>query len=472
MTKQAIWLFVAAGVGATIAELILFGEPAADVVYYVAAVPLCCLAWWGALRRRQEGGRLIWAFLALMLSLSVTGDAVQTWQYFNGGAPIAGPSDVLWLGAYPPQIAALILMARRRAPGQLRAAALDALTLTTAASVAAYLFLIEPMFAEGRLTVAETLVPVAYPLSDVTMLAVVLLLLLSPGRRGVPTGLLLSWAGLGLFINLGYSVVFSVVSFEYVDRIAALVLLCNVLITAVILHPDRGELTTPGPPSTKMHRARGIFLGMALMAAPVMTVVRHNLEFRAWLVVLVATAVCSGLVVTRFMQAVREQERAQAQLAFQAWHDPLTGLANRALLNERLHRDGPSVLLYLDLDGFKEVNDMQGHDAGDAVLKAVADRLTQAVRADDVVARIGGDEFAVACPGVTIDDAVALAERILRDVDAPIPFRDTTLTVGVSIGIASHSPGPDGSPALVLRSADEAMYKAKRLGRGRWVLAG
>lgn len=282
----------------------------------------------------------------------------------------------------------------------------------------------------------------------------------------------MSWVGLGLFINLGYSLLFSVVSFEYSDRVAALVLLCNVLIAAVILHPDRGELTTPGRPSTKMHPARGIFLGMALMAAPVMTVVRHNLDSRAWLVVLVATAVCSGLVVTRFMQAVREQERAQAQLAFQAWHDPLTGLANRALLNERLHRDGPSVLLYLDLDGFKEVNDLQGHDAGDAVLKAVADRLTRAVRADDVVARIGGDEFAVVCPGVTIDDGVALAERILRDIDAPIPFRDTTLTVGVSIGIASHSPGPDGSPALVLRSADEAMYKAKRLGRGRWVLAG
>lgn len=168
------------------------------------------------------------------------------------------------------------------------------------------------------------------------------------------------------------------------------------------------------------------------------------------------------------MIAVREQERAQAQLAYQARRDPLTGLANRALLGEHLEQDGPAVLLYLDLDGFKGVNDSRGHEAGDAVLIAVAERLTRAVRAGDVVARLGGDEFVVACPGATVADGVALAERILLDIDAPVPFSDNALSVGASIGIAVH----DASPRMALRSADEAMYRAKRLGRGRWILAG
>ncbi|WP_433306180.1 diguanylate cyclase [Actinoplanes sp. CA-030573] len=472
MSRRAIGMLLIAGAVATVVEAITIDSTTGDVFYFLIAAPLCVLTWWAALRPRPDGNRVTWALLALMQTVSVAGDLVQTWQFHHGGAPLAGPSDVLWLSAYPVQTIALIRMARRRAPGQLRAAALDALTLTTAAAVASYLFFVEPLFQQGRLSLAETVVPAAYPLGDLVFLAGVLVLTLSPGRRGGPTRLLLLWASISLLTNLGYNILPYVVDGIWADRLGALALFANVVITAVVMHAGRGELTTPGPRSTKMHPARGVFLGVAMMTAPATAVVHSSLQSRAWLVVLSATGVCAGLVVARFMIAVREQEGAQAQLAYQARHDPLTGLANRALLGEHLDREGPAVLLYLDLDGFKAVNDAEGHDAGDAVLVAVADRLSRAVRAGDVVARLGGDEFVVACPGATVRDGIALAERILHDVAVPVPFHGALLSVGASIGIAVREPGPQSSPLGALRSADEAMYRAKRLGRGRWILAG
>jgi diguanylate cyclase (GGDEF)-like protein len=182
-------------------------------------------------------------------------------------------------------------------------------------------------------------------------------------------------------------------------------------------------------------------------------------------------------VLSRFTIAVREQDRTQARLAYQAQHDPLTGLSNRAVLGERLARlrpttDTPVAVLYLDLDGFKEVNDRYGHEAGDAVLVAIAQRLSAVVRAGDLVARLGGDEFVLLCPGVGEAEAVQLAERILADAALAVEFRGHHLTVGASIGIAATAGDVDADRGgTVLRSADAAMYQAKRLGRGRWVLA-
>ncbi len=473
MTKRGVRVFLVLGALASVVTGVFLGSVTGDVLYFAFSVPVCALGWWGALRRRPDGQRRIWVLLAVMPTMTVTGDAIQTWQFHHGGAPLAGPSDVLWLGAYPVQVAALVLMARRRAPGRLRGAALDALTLTTAAAVASYLFFVEPLFAAGRYTFAETLVPAAYPLGDVVLLAGVLVLMLSPGPRGGPTRLLLASACLGLLANLGYNLLPYVVGYDWVDRLAAVAVFGNMIVVATILHPGRGELTAAGRRLGFLHPARVVFLGVALMTAPAMALAHTNLRPGGGVVVLAATAVCAALVLTRFMTAVREQERAQAQLAYQAQHDPLTGLANRTVLGEHLDRGGPTVLLYLDLDGFKEVNDTHGHDAGDAVLVAVAERLSRAVRAGDLVARLGGDEFVVACPGATSADGVRLAERILREVDLPVPFRGARLGVGASIGIAVHGAGsPEATPRAALRSADEAMYEAKRRGRGCWVLAG
>ncbi|MEP6623259.1 MAG: sensor domain-containing diguanylate cyclase, partial [Acidimicrobiia bacterium] len=167
---------------------------------------------------------------------------------------------------------------------------------------------------------------------------------------------------------------------------------------------------------------------------------------------------------------------AEAALARQATHDPLTGLPNRRFLLEALiralhmlgrgNRTGTVALMFVDLDQFKMVNDVLGHDAGDELLKTASARLRGAVRAHDTVARFGGDEFVVLLEHVT--DRVELhdvAQRILDALQVPIAVAGTEAQVGASVGIATAR-GPDDDPDALLRNADSAMYRAKEHGRG------
>ncbi len=178
-------------------------------------------------------------------------------------------------------------------------------------------------------------------------------------------------------------------------------------------------------------------------------------------------------LVRRGMQGVSrdvtELRRLQAGLATLALRDPLTGLANRRLFNElfgvdlaRTQRNGlPLAVAFLDLDGFKEVNDSYGHDAGDVVLCATARRLQSIVRTADIVARLGGDEFVVVYePSYTTSDD--LVRRISVALSAPIEINDTTTTsCSVSIGTADTR-NVGYTPAALLAAADAAMYEVKR----------
>jgi diguanylate cyclase (GGDEF)-like protein/PAS domain S-box-containing protein len=178
------------------------------------------------------------------------------------------------------------------------------------------------------------------------------------------------------------------------------------------------------------------------------------------------------------VQDISAERAAHAKLEHQALHDPLTGLANRDLLMDRLahalarstrsgHR---TMVMFCDLDHFKEVNDSLGHEAGDAVLVTVADRLRAAVRPGDTVARLGGDEFVVVAEGVvTADDQVALAARVQAVLDQPVHVGDRDVRSGASIGVAVA--GPDADARSVLREADAAMYRAKARGRGRYEMS-
>jgi diguanylate cyclase (GGDEF)-like protein len=156
--------------------------------------------------------------------------------------------------------------------------------------------------------------------------------------------------------------------------------------------------------------------------------------------------------------------------------DPLTGLPDRRAFDARLERvlsrrpSSPEQLLavlFIDVDGFKAVNDRCGHTAGDAVLIELAARLTQCVRPGDLVSRRGGDEFTVLLDGLhDRGDALCVADRILARMQTPCDVEGGQLPVAVSIGIAIRRPGA-GRAHDVLRQADEAMYRAKSLGKAR-----
>jgi diguanylate cyclase (GGDEF)-like protein len=156
------------------------------------------------------------------------------------------------------------------------------------------------------------------------------------------------------------------------------------------------------------------------------------------------------------------------ELRHQALHDPLTGLGNRLLLEERLEHikktGAQGHVLLLDLDRFKPVNDTFGHAAGDAVLRTVAQRLLTCVRDLDTVVRLGGDEFAIVAPGTVEDsDADALVTRIRQALTPPIPWRDTSIRITPSIGLTRFD--RDDCAATALLQADADMYRAKARSR-------
>ena len=168
------------------------------------------------------------------------------------------------------------------------------------------------------------------------------------------------------------------------------------------------------------------------------------------------------------VSALRESE---AKLSHQALHDPLTGLPNRTLFLDRLRtalgqRSDPKIaVLFVDLDGFKPVNDKLGHEAGDVLLTEMARRIRAVLRENDTAARLGGDEFAIVCRDAPdAPAATRVAARLLEVLEAPVKLGERDVCVTASIGIAAH----DGCAEALLRDADTAMYCAKAEGKANY----
>jgi diguanylate cyclase (GGDEF)-like protein len=204
------------------------------------------------------------------------------------------------------------------------------------------------------------------------------------------------------------------------------------------------------------------------------SLIRHD---RAWIVFgagLLMTLIATGYAWTS-TRYVRMLEAAHIAVSEQAMSDSLTGLANRRCFVEKLRdafemtkRSGDVFAVhFLDLDGFKQVNDEHGHPCGDALLQEVATRLLARVRSTDLVARFGGDEFAVLQTRVASPSAAgALAEKLVEGLAAPYTIDGTELNVTASIGIAFYTPSVEG-PTSIMMQADLALYSAKAAGRNR-----
>jgi diguanylate cyclase (GGDEF)-like protein/PAS domain S-box-containing protein len=171
------------------------------------------------------------------------------------------------------------------------------------------------------------------------------------------------------------------------------------------------------------------------------------------------------------IEDITDRKALEAQLVHRSLHDPLTGLPNRILFQDRLrhalergHREEtPTCVLIIDLDGFKAINDAHGHPIGDLVLVAFAERLRSVLRASDTAARLGGDEFSIVCENTDRADAEVLAERLRAGCSEPLSLAGVTIPLGTSIGIGSALGGTDPEEAFdaVVREADDAMYADK-----------
>ena len=176
-------------------------------------------------------------------------------------------------------------------------------------------------------------------------------------------------------------------------------------------------------------------------------------------------------LLTVFARDISERKQFEEQLAHQARHDALTGLPNRFAVLEHLENvlligDDQCAVMFVDIDGFKSVNDSHGHATGDLVLREIADRIRGRVRPGDFVARLGGDEFLIVMRG--FEDMTAVASfgyRLIREIEQPFRFGDHLFAVSASVGLTLPEPG---SPAMIaVQQADAAVYLAKRRGRGR-----
>ena len=186
---------------------------------------------------------------------------------------------------------------------------------------------------------------------------------------------------------------------------------------------------------------------------------------------LLHTDAVRGIVMN--IRDVSERKEFERRLAHQAFHDDLTGLANRVLFRDRVEhalarvqRGLPIAVLLVDLDDFKSVNDTLGHQAGDELIRVVAERLAGTARDSDTAARLGGDEFAVLIEDDSADNSELVAKRILDAIAIPIHLDGRTFAVTASIGIARAQTGDESDADLLLRNADVAMYAAKASAKG------
>ncbi len=175
-------------------------------------------------------------------------------------------------------------------------------------------------------------------------------------------------------------------------------------------------------------------------------------------------------------QDITEQKMTQERIERMAHYDTLTNLPNRALFYDRLRQalslakrsEAGLTLLYMDLDGFKQVNDTRGHHAGDLLLIGVAERLTKCVRESDTVSRLGGDEFTIILSGMHKQEyVVGVAQKIIQAISDPFDIEGGSEHVGISIGIARYTEEANNEDDLV-KQADQAMYQAKLAGKNTY----
>jgi diguanylate cyclase (GGDEF)-like protein len=327
-------------------------------------------------------------------------------------------------------------------------------------------------------SIGNHLITAAYPVMDLVLLTAVASLALSESRSLPAYRYLLGGVSLLLVGDLIYASVADMGT--SVDRawFNGLWLISFVLLGAAAIHPSAGRHADVNRPAKGLGSVRAAVLSLALLASPVVLVLQgSDMDPADGPVVLGIFTLVMVLVLARLWGLLADKDRDLAERAYQAVHDPLTGLPNRTLFLDRLdHALARSrrtnellAVIFLDVDHFKLVNDSAGHHVGDEVLKNVAERLVGAVRAADTVARFAGDEFTILCEGLDAPAAaVEISDRIMAALEPALPLPEHDLHMSASLGIAVGGGRADSrNGSAMMRDADTAMYQAKLKGRGR-----
>jgi diguanylate cyclase (GGDEF)-like protein len=414
-------------------------------------------------------------WLLTVLALMMLTGANAAWYLpaaIVGGAELPSP----WLAGVPQMfgyvffLAASLMIVLRHTPSD-ASGTIDAAVWGIAAAAPVWEFLFRPqMLAKGDSTATQL-----FALTQLLVLLGICGALLRVARtsgRGQVT-LWFLFGALGLTV-LGTAVVNMTPTDSGQGSLPALLFALGYLsLGAACLHPSAARLMNP--PARASDRAPRLQLGVfggAMLSIPVVGAVGQLTGMPAdGLLLTIAPMLTIPLVLIRIGRLNVLRSRDREALAHQAAHDELTGLVNRrrlftlmekAIARHADGRGGDLALLYCDLNHFKPINDRYGHEAGDAVLRATAKRISESVRSGDVVARIGGDEFLIFCPDADSDTAYSLGARIVRALAEPVGWRGETLRVSTALGTTVWTERRVIAPDDLLAAADAQMYENKR----------
>jgi len=489
---------MAAGIAATGGYFLLPGVAAKDIAYVVIGLT-STLAMAVAVRLHRPAARLCWWLLVAASLSSVTGNGVQNIVYgmvLHRPLPFPSIADALYLGCYPVFFVGLALLTRPRAKVGSRENYADATILVLAALAISWSFVMRSYFHDHSMGGLGRLVMLGYPAMDLGLLFILVRsLIFGAARLPVHRILMASFASM-LVADFGYDVLSLHNSYATGNPIDAGWLLSFVLMAVAALHP-----TMANPPRAVTDepetRRRIPVLAVAGLVAPVILLVGSELGVLVDVPVIAGTSIVVFALVALRMSWLFDRTRSQtrqlqadavelqealvardsleSELRYQAFHDGLTGLANRTLLHDRVehalagsaHAGGVVAVCFCDLDSFKTVNDSLGHRQGDELLCIAAKRLQSIVRPGDTVARLGGDEFAVLMDSVASPEAAtAVAARIVAVLRNPVDIDGRPINLSVSVGVAFGA--AETTTEQILSEADAAMYAAKANGKSRY----
>jgi len=503
--RQNAWKYVLGGGLCVVAGYFaLPGATSQDAVYqFIGVASVVCILIGIRLHRPED--RLSWYLLAVGGTFFTLGDGAENVYgvILHQSVPFPSVCDAFYLAGYPFVFAGVLRLTRNPDHGTRREDYADAAIVALGALALSWHFLMNSYVHDPSLTTLGKLVILAYPIMDIALIFVVFRSLLFGASKQMFRKILAA-ALIAMFVaDFTYDLLVLHNSYQTGNPVDALFLVNYVLMGVAALHPSIGEMTpVPEPQTPNVYRresdgrSRIPVVAFAGFIPPTILLVASSLGFSVDVPVLSGLCVAVfALIYLRMMWLIgqitgqtneiavharaleashRQRDSLESDLRHLAFHDELTGLANRALLHDRVEhalasapRSGRSVALcFGDLDGFKTVNDTLGHHVGDSVLVRASRLLSSIVRPGDTVARLGGDEFAVLMVDVERPESVVdFAHRIVTVLrDAP-DFEGNQVGLSISVGVAFAE--PEKTTEQLLSEADSAMYEAKEKGKNR-----
>jgi diguanylate cyclase len=459
--KTAGWLGAACGAVLVGGVHFTVGDPIVREAAWVVLVAGACASVLLGIRWHRPAARGPWLVLAVALGLLTLGNLLSFPQRTEPGLLLT-VTQVLELVAFPLFGVAALAMVRRQTPWGDREGAVDGAIVMVALStlLAGTVFATE---ASGDATALGVVLQIVAPLmlAGVTACALRLLFI---GTRVPATRFVVASSACALVGHVLRTYSQSAGTYERGDWTDIFIWAAYTCVALGALHPSMTHLTTPSERGDgRITRGRLLLLGASLLTPPTTILLRGE----AGVLPLMASLGVSGLVLWRLWRLVLDHQLVRDELRRQALHDPLTDLPNRTQVLQRLHRaleqsggETVTAVLFLDLDGFKRVNDDYSHGVGDAALVAVVERLQDVRRADDLLGRLAGDEFVLVCERVRESDVEAIADRVISAFATPFHVGELEIRLGTSVGVAVHV-GPGGDAERLLGESDAAMYVAK-----------